>query len=146
MDKLRVPPLPTVKARITKVFIKGVPYCKNKPRGDTAAPARWTEAVKKATKKLPKVRGQCHMWVMFVLPADKYPTDQPYGPDLDNLLKRLLDAMNETVFSEVPGKDGAVELLVARKQRARSGEPTGAEVTLREVRPDSEPPDLPNPD
>lgn len=131
MDKLEVPALPSVKARAIKVFVNGEPHCQAKVRGDTAAPQRWTEAVKRATRRLPKVRGQCHLWVTFVLPATKFPADHPYGPDLDNLLKRLLDAMNGTVFSEAPGKDGAVTLLVATKRRAMGDEPTGAEVTIR---------------
>lgn len=146
MDKLRIPLLPSVKASSTKVFITGEPYGQAKLKGDTAGPVRWTEAVKKATLTLPKVRGQCHLWVTFVLPANRYPADHPHGPALNHLLKRVLDAMSETVFSDVPGNAGAVAVLVATKRRALGDEATGAEVTIRETRQDSEPPDLPNPD
>ena len=112
------------------LFIEGVPYGQRKPRGDIEGPRRWTQTVKRATKNLPKVRGECHMTVMFVLPSDKYPTDHPYGPDLDNLMKRLLDALNDTIFSEVAGKDGSVVQLAVSKREAVQGERTGATVTI----------------
>jgi len=112
------------------LFIEGIPYGQKKPKGDIEAPRRWTQAVKRVTRNLPKVKGACHMTVMFVLPSDKYPTDHPYGPDLDNLMKRLLDALNDTVFSEVAGKDGSVVELLVSKREAVQGEPTGAAVTI----------------
>ena len=115
------------------VFIEGIPYAQSKVRGDVGAPGRWSEAVKKATERFPKAQGPCYLFVQYVLPEDKYPLDHPYGPDLDNLLKRLLDALNQTVFSEVAGKDGAVVHLVAAKRKASDGEPIGARVIVSEV-------------
>ena len=112
------------------LFIEGIPYGQRKPRGDIEAPDRWTEAVKQVTKNLPRVKGPCHMIVVFVLPENKYPLDHPYGPDLDNLMKRLLDALNATVFSEVAGKDGSVVQLVVSKRQAMQNEPTGARVII----------------
>ena len=112
------------------LFIEGIPYSQWKPRGDIEAPSRWTEAVKQATKNLPKVKGPCYMIVVFVLPEDKYPLDHPYGPDLDNLMKRLLDALKDTVFSEVAGRDGSVVQLVVSKRKAMQNEPTGARVII----------------
>jgi len=70
------------------------------------------------------------MTVAFVLPEDKYPLDHPYGPDLDNLMKRLLDALKDTVFSEVAGRDGSVVQLVVSKRKAMQNEPTGARVII----------------
>ena len=112
------------------LFIEGIPYGQRKPRGDIEAPDRWTETVKQVTKNLPRVKGPCYMIVVFVLPKNKYPLDHPYGPDLDNLMKRLLDALNDTVFSEVAGKDGSVVQLVVSKRKAMQNEPTGARVII----------------
>ena len=112
------------------LFIEGTPYSQRKPRGDIEAPNRWTETVKKATKKLPRVKGPCYMIVVFVLPQDKYPSDYPHGPDLDNLMKRLLDALNDTVFSKVKGKDGSVVQLVVSKRKAMQNERIGARVII----------------
>ena len=81
------------------MFIEGIPYSKSKVRGDLDAPKRWTQAVKHATRALPKVKGRASLNLTFVLPKDKYPKDHPYGPDLDNLLKRFLDAIGTTVLS-----------------------------------------------
>jgi len=112
------------------LFIEGIPYGQKKPKGDIKAPDRWTKAVEQATRNLPKVNGPCYMIAMFVLPEDKYPSDHPYGPDLDNLMKRLFDALNDTVFSEVLGKDGSVIQLVVSKRKAMQNEPTGARVII----------------
>jgi Holliday junction resolvase RusA-like endonuclease len=115
------------------VFIKGVPYAQKKERGDVKAPSRWTEAVKQATKNSPVVKGPCSISVFFALPADKYPDDHPYGPDLDNYLKRLFDALNYTIFSKVQGHDGAIVQLLASKHKALEGESTGARVIIQEM-------------
>jgi hypothetical protein len=47
--------------------------------------------------------------VAFRLPRDKFPKDLPCGPDLGNLLKRLMDALCETVFS---GSGGEILVLL----------------------------------
>lgn len=63
--------------------------------------------------------------VTFLLPPDKFPADYPFGPDLDNLLKRLLDGLNETIFSETPGRDSCVVLLHVMKTKVKSNEQAG---------------------
>jgi len=88
--------------------ISGVPYSANKVRGNIRAPKQWTDEVKRQTRDLPKITEACILRVTFHLPADKFPKDLPYGPDLDNLMKRLLDALNETIFSQTEGKDSCV--------------------------------------
>jgi len=72
------------------LFIEGIPYGQQKPRGDIEAPNRWAESVKQPTKALSKVEKPCYMTAVFVLPQDKYPSDHPYGPDLDNLTKLVV--------------------------------------------------------
>ena len=108
------------------VFIEGVPYAQKKVRGNIEAPVRWTSTVVQKTKNLPKVKSPCVMSVFFALPEEKYPTDLPYGPDLDNYLKRLCDALNQTIFSDAPGRDSVIIDLMASKRKASQDESTGA--------------------
>lgn len=115
------------------VFIKGIPYSQQKVRGDREAADRWTQSIVQATKNLPKVKGPVSMNLKFVLPADKYPLDHPYGSDLDNLVKRFLDALGHTVLSKAEGKDGAIVRLSVSKRKASKGEPTGVRMILNEL-------------
>ena len=118
------------KIEVLNFFIEGIPYSQRKSRGDIEAPDRWSETVKRVTNDLPRAKGPCYMEVEFVLPKNKYPSDHPHGSDLDNLMKRLLDALNDTIFSEVAGKDGSVVQLVVSKRKAMHNEPTGARVII----------------
>jgi len=115
------------------VFIEGIPYSQQKVRGDREAADRWTQSIIQATKNLPKVKGPISMNLQFVLPADKYPLDHPYGSDLDNLVKRLLDALNMTILANVPGMDGAVVRLLVKKRKALKSEQTGVRMILNEL-------------
>lgn len=115
------------------IFIEGIPYSKQKVRGDREAADRWTQSIIQATKNLPKVKGPVSMNLKFVLPADKYPLDHPYGSDLDNLLKRLFDALNTTIFSKITGRDGAVVQLTVSKRKASQSERTGVRMILNEL-------------
>jgi Holliday junction resolvase RusA-like endonuclease len=74
------------------------------------------------------------MKVTFLLPPDKFPSDLPYGPDLDNLLKLLLDALNGTVFSEARGHDSCVISLAVTKTRAASREDSGVHIEVIPVK------------
>jgi len=104
----------------------GIPYGKNKARGNTEAPKIWTDAVIQQTHDLSKISDACIFKVTFYLPPEKFPTDFPYGPDLDNLLKRFLDALNHTVFSESKGKDSCIISINATKTKAESENDCGA--------------------
>ena len=112
--------------------ITGIPYSRNKMRGNVAAPYEWTKAVIEQTRDLPKVREACILHVTFLLPPDKYPKDFPFGPDLDNLLKRFCDALNETIFGGTIGKDSCVVSLNVIKTRVETRDEAGA---LLEVLP-----------
>lgn len=115
------------------VKIKGVPYGRNKSRGDKDAPGRWTDAVIEQTQGLPKINEACMLKVTFFLPPDKFPSDFPYGSDLDNLLKRFCDALNKTVFSESPGKDSCVINLTATKAKVNDIDAAGAYLEILPV-------------
>jgi len=94
----------------------------------------WTKAVISSLGGLPKAStGPCILNATFVLPEDKYPRDHPFGSDLDNLCKRLFDALGATILSEVPGKDGAIVEAQVRKRRAAPSEKTGVWLQLYEL-------------
>ena len=112
--------------KFIEVKISGIPYSRSKTRGNISATREWTNAVVNQTKDLPKVETECVLKVIFCLPPNKYPKDLPYGPDLDNLLKRFLDALNETIFIKAKGKDSCAIEIYVKKVRARSKEETGA--------------------
>lgn len=116
-----------------RAFIRGVPYARSKAKGRLEAPKVWTDDVVRQTAALRTIEGPCELTVDFVLPANKFPPDFPYGMDLDNLLKRLLDALGQTVLQNAPGRDSAVVSLIARKRVAGPSDETGAQILLREV-------------
>jgi hypothetical protein len=113
-----------------RCLIKGVPYAQDKVRGNVGAPEEWTKAVVDETEPLPKVHGPCLVRVTFRLPPEKFPADHPYGNDIDNLLKRFFDALNQTVFSEAPGRDGCVVAVEAAKVRVADRAAAGAEMEI----------------
>ena len=115
-------------------FIRGVPYSRNKSRGDRKAPARWRASVIEQTRHLPRVTDACVLKVTFLLPPDKFPSDLPYGSDLDNLLKLLLDALNETIFTEAKGRDSCVVSLAAMKAAVPSNEDAGVHLEILPVK------------
>jgi len=114
--------------------IKGVPYCKMKSRGNQEAPQKWSDEVVRQTSELPKIKDACIMKVTFLLPPDKYPRDMPYGPDLDNLLKRLLDDLKRTILSEARGGDSCIVSLTVMKTKVSSYEESGAHIEVMPVR------------
>jgi Holliday junction resolvase RusA-like endonuclease len=110
--------------------ISGVPYAKSKTRGNIEGLKKWTQDIIKQTRDLPKVKGPCTMRVTFLMPPDKYPADLPYGPDLDNYLKRFQDALNRTIFRDVPGGDSCIISLEVTKVRVASYEESGAHLEI----------------
>lgn len=73
--------------------------------------------------------------VTFFLRPNQFPYDCPYGTDLDNLLKRFLDALTKTVFSsKASGKDSCVVIIEAMKVRAEKDDEDGIGAKL-EIQP-----------
>jgi len=106
--------------------ISGIPYGRNKNRGDIEAPKKWTKAIIDQTKNLPKITKACILHVTFLLPPNKFPNDLPYGSDLDNLMKRFSDALNETIFSDTEGKDSCIIEMSIMKTKVDSIDEAGA--------------------
>src|SRR3989339_884379 len=111
--------------------ISGTPYCKSKRRGKIGAKNLWTEMVVRKTRGLPKIKGACTLKIHFFLPPDKFPTDLPHGPDIDNLLKRFLDALNETIFKNVQGHDSCVVSLSAKKIKVKEQSKAGVVLEIK---------------
>ncbi len=95
--------------------VSGQPYTATKILGNVAGLKIWTDAIIAQTSHLPLVTEACIFRVTFLLPANRFPSNYPYGPDLDNLLKLFLDALNQTVFRAAPGKDSCIVALEAMK-------------------------------
>jgi Holliday junction resolvase RusA-like endonuclease len=112
--------------------ISGIPYGRSKNRGDIEAPKKWTQAIIDQTRDLPKITQVCILRVTFLLPPNKFPKDLPYGSDLDNLMKRFSDALNETIFSNTEDKDSCIIQMSIMKTKVDSEAEAGA---LLEVLP-----------
>ena len=110
--------------------INGIPYPRYKVRGNLQAPRQWTDDIVRQTKSWPLVREPCVLKVTFLLPADKFSEDLPYGPDIDNLLKRLLDGLKQTVFSQAQGGDSSVVVLIATKTKVSPKKVPGVHVEI----------------
>lgn len=115
-----------------RAFVKGVPYGQDKARGNKAAAELWSAEVIRQTNNMKRVTHACAMNVTFLLPEDKYPSNQ-YGNDLDNLLKRLFDALGKTIFSKAPSKDSCVVVLHAIKTRVPPQRTSGAAIEILPV-------------
>ena len=115
------------------IFIKGIPYGQWKVKGDLTGPKNWTETIVINTRNLPKIKKPSIAHIIFILPAEKYPKDHLFGPDLDNLLKRLFDALKQTVLSEAKGQDGIIVEVIAAKHKAAQKEETGVKLSIIEI-------------
>lgn len=116
-----------------KMRIRGIPYPKLKSTGNTDGPRKWTEAIVEKTKGLRKVTGPCLLRITFRLPKEKFHAKNPFGTDLDNLLKRFLDALSQTVFSDAPGKDACVVSLEATKVLAPNPAEAGVDGEIVQI-------------
>lgn len=114
-------------------LIKGVPYSRNRNRGNLGAADQWSEQVIAQTADLPRVKEACVLKATFLLPPNKFPSDFPHGPDLDNLLKRFMDALNHTIFSETPGGDSCVVMLNVMKTKVLSETNAGVHLEVLPV-------------
>ena len=75
--------------------------------------------------------------VTFFYRQDQAPPDYPFGPDIDNLLKYLFDAMKDTIFKEASGGDSCITLIIARKILAQNENEIGATITFTPCPPTS---------
>jgi len=114
--------------------ISGIPYARNKHRGNLSAPKEWTDAVIKQTAHLPKIEDACLLRITYRLPRKHIPKNFPYGTDLDNLNKRFLDGLSKTVFSNTAGKDSCVIAMETMKVIVDSYEEAGANIEILPIK------------
>ncbi len=110
--------------------INGIPYGHDKVTGDLKAPRLWTDSIIEKTASLEKINCPCILRVTFHLPKDKFPSDLPYGNDIDNLLKRFCDALGQTIFADAPGKDSVIISIEATKVKAINDSDAGADFEI----------------
>jgi Holliday junction resolvase RusA-like endonuclease len=108
-----------------RIRVRGIPYPQTKSTGNVKGCTDWTQAIVEKTAGLKKITVPCLLRVTFRLSQDKFNEKNPFGTDLDNLLKRLLDALSQTVFSDAPGKDACVVSLEATKVLALNPNESG---------------------
>ncbi|HXZ51396.1 MAG TPA: hypothetical protein VEH51_05285 [Burkholderiales bacterium] len=104
-----------------------------KATGNVEGRKVWSEAIVKGTSGLKKVSGPCLVRVTFRLSRDKFHDSNPYGTDLDNLLKRFFDALGRTVFSDAPGKDACVVAIEAAKVLVHNPSESGVDGEIIEM-------------
>jgi Holliday junction resolvase RusA-like endonuclease len=119
--------------RSQRIRVRGVPYPQVKATGNVDGRKVWTEAIVKATQNLRKIKGPVLVKVTFKLSKEKFHDANPYGTDLDNLLKRFFDALGRTVFSEAPGKDACVVAIEAAKVLVHNPSESGVDGEIIEM-------------
>jgi Holliday junction resolvase RusA-like endonuclease len=108
-----------------KIRVRGIPY--PQISGNVKACTGWSEKIVEKTAGLKKITGPCLLRVTFKLPPGKFNETNPFGTDIDNLVKRLLDALGRTVFSDAPGRDACVVSLDATKVLALNPSEAGVD-------------------
>ena len=116
-----------------RLRVRGVPYPHAKATGNVAGLAEWTKAIVAKTERMEKVKGACLVRVTFRLPREKFHDGNPFGNDIDNLLKRLFDALSKTVFSEVKGRDACVVSVEATKVLVMNPSEAGVDGEIIEI-------------
>ncbi len=116
-----------------RIRVRGVPYPQTKATGNVEGRKIRTEAIVKATQNLRKVRTPVLVRVTFKLSKEKFNEANPYGTDLDNLLKRFFDALSRTVFSEAPGKDACIVAIEAAKVLVQNPSESGVDGEIIEM-------------
>ena len=112
-----------------QVFVQHVPF--GKPyRGKRPSDAlAYDKEIAKMTSSWPKVTNACQLKVTFVLPANKFADGKFLGPDIDNLMKRLLDNLKATVFGP-PSDDSFVVSMEVTKTKVSSEVDAGVHIAI----------------
>jgi Holliday junction resolvase RusA-like endonuclease len=114
-------------------FVPGFAYPKHKAGGAIEQAERWSQTIFETTKDLPIVKAPCRMKIHYNISPERFTLGAPYGPDLDNLTKRLLDDLKRTILREAAGEDGCILELTISKSVAALGEPSGAKVSIESI-------------
>jgi hypothetical protein len=91
----------------------------------------WVSRVIDAAIEQPRVTTTCQLDVEFVLPRDRVPWILPSETTLTNMLRVLLEALEDTVLREVPEEGGGLVSIRARTKSAGAGQEPGTRIVLR---------------
>jgi Holliday junction resolvase RusA-like endonuclease len=111
------------------VFVRHVPFAKPYLGKRPQDAASYDAAVEAATAAWPKVANACQLRATFALPPNKFHDKACLGPDLDNLLKRLLDDLKTTIFAP-PADDSFIVSLEASKTKVASESEAGVHIEI----------------
>lgn len=109
-----------------KITIDGVPIRGDKYQGLT----KWKQAIINQTKDIKRIDYPCCAKIDFILQENQHPTDRPHGPDLDNLLKPLLDGLQKTILDD----DSLIYGINVTKRAKRPHEKTGAVISIKKFK------------
>jgi hypothetical protein len=107
-------------AVLVDFFVPGPPHSQ-KP---------WVSRVIDAAIEQPRVTTACELDVEFILPRDRVPWILPSETTLSNMLRVLLEALEDTVLREVPEEGGGLVYIRARTKLAAAEEP-GTRIVIR---------------
>jgi len=114
-------------------FIPGPAYPKHRVGNGKNEAEKWSELIISYTKDLPMVGGPCEMKIVYQLPPDRFTLGSPYGQDLDNLTKRLLDSLARTILKDVDSRDGCICKIEISKKVAFDPEMIGTSVEVEQL-------------
>ncbi len=105
------------------IQIKGEPISRKAHRGAVADSERaWQKIVADQTKGLPKITTPHAATIVFRI--KKW---HGHGPDIDNLLKPVLDALKLTIFPK-PTEDAILYVVNVAKKQTDPGEEPGVDL------------------
>lgn len=111
-------------------FIKHEPFSKTYMGRRPQAPLAYDQAIVATTQDWPLVTRECQFRATFVLGPSKFTDPEFLGPDLDNLLKRLLDDLKQTVFRRPDSDDSFIVSLEATKTKVDNDEDMGVFIEI----------------
>ena len=140
--------------RIEKIFVTGTPKPQGRPRafrrgkhvGVFSPTTEWKEAIKFQARNISQLNGALEISIdyFFNRPKSNYgtgrnadklkdsaPKHMTKKPDLDNLNKAILDALQDV---KAIGDDSSVVFLHSYKSYIGKDEIEGAEITIQELR------------
>lgn len=94
----------------------------------------WVSRVIDATIGAPRVSGSCELDVEFAQPSDHVSWILPSETNLSNMLRVLLEALEDTVLRDALDSGGGLVAVHARSRVVRSAEEAGTRIRLRRVR------------
>jgi len=108
-------------AALVDFFVPGPPHSQ-KP---------WVSRVIDAAIGQPRVSCACELDVEFVLPRDRVPWILPSETSLTNMLRVLLEALEDTVLREAPEAEGSLVTIRACVKLAETDQKPGTHIVLR---------------